>query len=69
MSPFRLFLLLMLGYLLWKVFRILSRAGFSSERYGKVQEPPRANTESPPRTTDVKDAEFEDLPPSKTDKP
>ena len=69
MGFFRMLLFLMLGYLLWKVFRIVSRVGgFSFRRYGSVHKPPESRKPEEQKITNATDAEFEEIPPSETDK-
>lgn len=59
---FRFFLFLMLGYVIWRVIRIVGRTMSNSRRKeGDVfaNQPPQ----KPPQTfKDVKDADFEELP-------
>ena len=58
----------MLGYLIWRIFRIMSRTGGSSRGYGDVHEPPGGLKKDERKITDIKDADFEEVPPSETDK-
>ena len=64
---FRLLLYVLFGYVIWRIVQIIVHViGRSSKWDRENAQPPPAPKKSPPQTgfTDVKDARFEDLPPS-----
>ena len=60
----RLFLWLVLGYIIWKVIQVVMR-GMSNPRPrgGVFTNQPPPQQEPPKKFTDIEDADFEDIPP------
>jgi hypothetical protein len=65
MGLMRFLLIVILGYLLWRIVRLVFRMlqGPSRGQDGVIQ-PPEGQQPTKPFYTDVKDAQYEDLPPS-----
>lgn len=60
-------LMMMFGFMLWRIFRIMSGSGRSRKDERSIYDPP-ASKEPPQIFNDVKDADFVDLKPSDKDK-
>ncbi len=66
MGLMRFLLIVILGYLLWRIVRLVFRMIQSSFReQDDVIQPPQSQEPDKPFYTDVKDAQYEDLPPPK----
>ena len=68
MGFFRLLLIALLGYIVWKVIQIVGRLGlFSHRRYDTVQGDQRSDTKPIQHAGNVVDVEFEEIPPKPKD--
>jgi hypothetical protein len=65
MGLMRFLLIVILGYLLWRIVRLVFRMLQGPSRgQDEVVHPPEGQQPAKPFYTDVKDAQYEDLPPS-----
>ena len=63
MSIFRLLLYFVIGYFVWKVIQVVLRSMSSARREGGDVFPRRPTQNKPDTFKDIKDADFEELPP------
>jgi hypothetical protein len=60
----RFTLLLIIGYIIWKIVQVVIKIYNSTRsRYNSVRQAPQNKKPAVQQFTDVKDAEFKDLPP------
>jgi hypothetical protein len=71
MGLLRLLLLLMLGYLIWRIFQIVMRMGAGTNgpnSWRKSNEDPGKNKTISQNSADIRDAEFTEIPSSEPEK-